>query len=263
MKIKNATLLHMSKGGFLTRDGKDGDSHVKTLPYLSIVEAVEGDYSIALATGATHHTGSHGFFIAPAHVPQTIRHYRDPSSGRAHCRWIFLDLQLNELYSPEELFSLPETLTGTEAEPMHRLFDELFATDQRLSELSLAYAIAAQLLTHAAPLPTPLPSPLAASLRYIRENYRSPISVAQLAEVERMSESNYYAVFRRVLGVSPIAYLNHYRITLAAELLETTNRSIASIAASVGIPDALYFSKLFFRTYRASPTQYRKRMIHN
>jgi len=44
---------------------------------------------------------------------------------------------------------------------------------------------------------------------------------------------------------------------LARELLDTTDRAIASIAREVGYSDPLYFSRQFRRIHGMSPSEYR------
>ena len=257
MSIKSAQLCYLHKGElhFTTAQSIDGVNHVKALPWLSIVESVEGSYSISLGGGRTYRTGAHGFFVAPAHILQNITHHVDARSGRIHCRWIFLDLRLNGEHTPEELFDLPVVLTA--AETLHEIFDRIFAAETLLGMQSAALAAVDELLRCATPRATLHPRRLDASLRYIRENYRTPISVATLAALEHTSESNLYALFRRELGVSLISYINSYRLSLAAERLASTKESVAAVALAVGIPDGVYFSRLFQRAYRVTPTQYR------
>jgi len=72
-----------------------------------------------------------------------------------------------------------------------------------------------------------------------------------------MSESNFFTVFKKVLGNSPISYLNHYRLSIAADRLIETSQAINEIGYSVGFNDALYFSKLFKKTYGSTPKEYR------
>jgi AraC-like DNA-binding protein len=258
MSIQNAHIRYYHRSGMRV-GGIDGNVNVKTLPYLSVVEAVAGSYDIALGADRTYSTGAHGFFIAPAHVLQTITHRTDPATDRIDCRWIFLDLVLDEQFSPEELYALPTVLTGADAAPLHALFDRLFATKDRLLEYAAVFEILAYVLSKAQKKEHPKGASLAKSLRYIRENYASPIRISTLAALEHTSESNYHARFKKEMGISPVAYVNHFRLTLAAEALVNTKDSVASIGASVGIPDPLYFSKLFLRTYHTTPGQYRRR----
>ena len=78
-----------------------------------------------------------------------------------------------------------------------------------------------------------------------------------LAGVAHMSQSNLHAVFKKQFAISPISYINHYRVTLATEELLQTDKPIGDIARSVGIPDQLYFSKLFRKMFGTSPREYR------
>ena len=72
-----------------------------------------------------------------------------------------------------------------------------------------------------------------------------------------MSTSNFYAAFKKNMGCSPIVYLNHYRLSIAADLLINTDQSVSAISYSVGINDVLYFSKLFKKAYGTPPKEYR------
>jgi hypothetical protein len=49
------------------------------------------------------------------------------------------------------------------------------------------------------------------------------------------------------------------RMGLARELLDTTHRTISSIAQQVGYPDPLCFSRQFRRIHPMSPSEYRSR----
>ena len=93
----------------------------------------------------------------------------------------------------------------------------------------------------------------------MKENYRRKISVQELSALANMSESNFYAVFKKHMGFSPIAYLNKYRLSIAADKLIDTADTVSEISYSVGIGDPLYFSKLFHLAAGVSPTEYRAR----
>ena len=50
MKFKKIELDYVEKNGF-SSVSFDGICHIKTLPYLSVVQAVEGNYDIQLGKG--------------------------------------------------------------------------------------------------------------------------------------------------------------------------------------------------------------------
>ena len=63
--------------------------------------------------------------------------------------------------------------------------------------------------------------------------------------------------FDRCIGVSPIQYLNNYRLHMAAEMLLSTKASILEISENCGFNSAAYFSKLFSEAMGCTPHQYR------
>ena len=84
------------------------------------------------------------------------------------------------------------------------------------------------------------------------------ISLHDMANIMNMSESNLYAVFKKITETTPVQYLNNYRLSTANERLIKSNDSIANISESVGIADQFYFSKLFKKKYLLSPQMYRQ-----
>ena len=66
-----------------------------------------------------------------------------------------------------------------------------------------------------------------------------------MANIMNMSESNLYAVFKKITETTPVQYLNNYRLSTASERLINSNDSIANISESAGIAEQFYFSKLF------------------
>ena len=63
---------------------------------------------------------------------------------------------------------------------------------------------------------------------------------------------------QRYLGMSPSAYVNHYRMLHAARLLARTNDKISEIASVCGIPNLSHFHRVFLQHHGATPLQYRK-----
>ncbi len=232
-------------------------THTKTLPWLSVVQSVVGSYDISLGGGKMYATGEGGFFIAPAGVWQTIVHNRDVS-GRMCCRWLFLDVTVNGIYPFDSLYDFPVLLPDRYKQQMNDIFDRIFASEDSLIVHSL-YCEVLSLLRQAAVAQKGMDQGvLQKTAEYIKNNYASSITVDELASNVNMSASNFHSVFKKQSGTSPIAYVNGFRLSLASELLVQTYLPIAQIAADVGIPDSLYFSKLFRKIYGMTPTQYRR-----
>jgi transcriptional regulator GlxA family with amidase domain len=65
-------------------------------------------------------------------------------------------------------------------------------------------------------------------------------------------------IFKQATQMSPVTFLLKLRIDKGRQLLrERTDLNVEQISASVGIQDALYFSRQFRRFYAMSPTEYR------
>jgi AraC-like DNA-binding protein len=95
-------------------------------------------------------------------------------------------------------------------------------------------------------------------MAYIHGHYAESISRTDLARHVALSEDYLTACFRKELGVTPIAYLNRYRVNQARQLLTGTSKSITEIALEVGFSDSSYFSRVFRREVGISPEAYRR-----
>ncbi len=96
------------------------------------------------------------------------------------------------------------------------------------------------------------------AMAYIHEHYAEPLSRADIARHVALSEDYLTFCFRKELRVTPIVYLNRFRIHQAQRLLTETTTSIAQIAAQVGFSDSSYFSRVFRREVGLSPEAYRQ-----
>jgi AraC-like DNA-binding protein len=87
--------------------------------------------------------------------------------------------------------------------------------------------------------------------------YFEPLGVDDLARAAGLSPAHFSREFRAAFGESPHAYLLTRRLERAAQLLLTTDRSVADICFSVGLSSVGSFTTSFTRTYGVSPTAYR------
>lgn len=256
LKITDAHIKVFKKSGFYSAS-LEGVTHKKILPYLSIVQSVEGSYGITLGNGKQMQTGEGGFFIAPSGVQQAIVHHVNEKSGKMSCRWICIDAEINKVFSLDSLYKFPTVINDDGKNELNTLFDRLFSTDELFENYSDCYKVLGYLLKMATPIKNEMHPGIQKSITYMREHYFEEITVGDLAGVANMSESNFYAVFKKYACTSPITYLNQYRLSVAADKLLLTNMAVGEIGYSVGINDPLYFSKFFKRVYGASPKEYR------
>lgn len=83
-------------------------------------------------------------------------------------------------------------------------------------------------------------------------------TILNLARSVGLSRTRLVERFRHLLGESPIAYLTHWRLKLAAEMLQTSENSIAQVAATVGYGSEASFNRAFKREYACPPAQFRR-----
>ena len=94
---------------------------------------------------------------------------------------------------------------------------------------------------------------------HLREHLTASVRIPELAEMAGFSTSHFSARFRAFTGYSVIEYVKRLRIARARQLLITSDRTIAEIAAAVGYPDAFYFSRVFRTVNGVSPSAFRAR----
>lgn len=257
MEIKNISIKIPQMADCYFDESSDGVRHIKSLPFLSVVQSVTGSYDIAIDDGEQFHTGRGGFFIAPSQITQDIIHHVD-TDRKMQVRWIFLDVSINDSYLIDSLYDFPVILPKKEQEALNLLFDRLFGAKHICDRMSTCYQIVKLLLSVATEKPLKPRKELLEVLEYIKQNYQQNIQISDLAKIAKMSEANFYAVFRKYFNNSPISYINDYRLMIASGLLKNTQERIGMIAEQVGISDQLYFSKLFKRKYAVSPRVYQK-----
>ncbi len=261
MEIKKIEIKFMKRDGFSSRS-LEGVKHDKVLPWLSIVQSVEGSYDIAIGKNAKKSTDEGGFFIAPSGVSQSITHHNSTSSEKISCRWIFIDATVNGVYRPDAVFDFPTILPKAKIADMNDCFNELFSEEDIFSQYISCYKILKIIFSVAVPKRDAEGRTIHFAADYIKEHFSEKILVSDIAEHSNTSESNLYAAFKRNFGISPIAYLNNYRLSMAAEYLADSELSVNRIAEAVGFSDPLYFSKAFRRAYSISPREYRRQRRH-
>ena len=93
--------------------------------------------------------------------------------------------------------------------------------------------------------------------KYIEEHLAEDLLVSQIAE--KLNVSIYYLshVFKTLTGATVIEYRNELRLTKSKQLLLHTDMRIGEIALEVGFSNVAYFSEIFSRSEKISPSQYR------
>jgi AraC-like DNA-binding protein len=95
-------------------------------------------------------------------------------------------------------------------------------------------------------------------LHHIDRHLSRPLRNRELATLCHCSEDHLIRLFRRTLGLTPAQYVMERRITMAAEWLAQTDRTLEEIAADSGFVDRFHFSKCFKARIGLPPALYRR-----
>jgi transcriptional regulator GlxA family with amidase domain len=93
--------------------------------------------------------------------------------------------------------------------------------------------------------------------RWLRQHLAERYDLATLAGAFHVSTRTMLRRFGAEAGETPLSYLQSVRVRRAGLLLESTDRTVASIAAEVGYGDPGTFSALFARRTGRRPADYR------
>ena len=94
---------------------------------------------------------------------------------------------------------------------------------------------------------------------YIKENYNSHITLNDAAKHLNLAPTYLSQIFSKYYGCGFIEYLNSYRITVAKELIISTNLSITDIALDSGFGNHCAFSRAFNKYEGCSAREFKQR----
>ena len=97
------------------------------------------------------------------------------------------------------------------------------------------------------------------ALAVLHKDPSHPWTISELARKVGLSRTRLAERFRHFLGESPMAYLAQWRLKLGAEILESSDDSVAQVAAAVGYGSEASFNRAFKRAFDSPPAQFRRR----
>jgi AraC-like DNA-binding protein len=96
------------------------------------------------------------------------------------------------------------------------------------------------------------------AMAFIHEHYAAPLTREEIARHVNASDGHLARCFRQETGLTPMTYLNRYRVRQAQTLLATTEQSVTAIALACGFADVNYFSRVFRQEVGQSALAYRR-----
>lgn len=114
------------------------------------------------------------------------------------------------------------------------------------------------MLTHRDAPENDIENPIDISIRYIRENVGSKITLDELADAVGLSKYHFSHLFKTETGYSPMEYVISTRLDRSRVLLKASHLSISEIAYEVGYENPGSFINLFTKKIGCSPKSFRK-----
>ena len=98
--------------------------------------------------------------------------------------------------------------------------------------------------------------------RIIRQNISNgDFNIDAIAAEMGLSRSAFYKKVKGQTGFAPIDLIKEFRLSHAAQLLQTTTLSITEVAYRSGFKDASYFGKCFRKRYGQSPREFVQNLL--
>jgi len=85
----------------------------------------------------------------------------------------------------------------------------------------------------------------------------SKITVSDLAKAAMCSPTHLRRLFQKVVGMPPRQWLLERRLQKAAQMLQTTNKTVQQIADACGFESLSHFTRYFKAKFGMAPSQYR------
>lgn len=104
-----------------------------------------------------------------------------------------------------------------------------------------------------------LPDNINDAINFISEHFQENIVIEDYIKRLNCSASTFFRNFKNYTGMTPLQFLLQKRMNYAKKLLETTNLPVSEITAKVGYENPLYFSRLFHKHTKLSPSRYRQK----
>lgn len=99
-------------------------------------------------------------------------------------------------------------------------------------------------------------------VKYIESHYNSDLTINSILSNIPLSRRNFEVKFKKIMHTSIYQYILNCRVNHLADLLLTTDRSLADIAITTGFKDYNNISRIFKKFKGCSPLEYREKKTH-
>jgi AraC family L-rhamnose operon transcriptional activator RhaR len=121
----------------------------------------------------------------------------------------------------------------------------------------LAHLVPVLLARSPDPRPRALHPAVIAATDLLHADPARPWTLPDLARLVHLSAPHLCRCFAADLGISPLRYLERYRLELVAQLLLASDLTVSQISAQAGIADPNYLARRFRAAHGLTPSRYR------
>jgi AraC-like DNA-binding protein len=104
-------------------------------------------------------------------------------------------------------------------------------------------------------------SRIGVTIRWVRENFTTPLRVEALASMAALSISAFHRHFKAVTALSPLQYQKRIRLLHARSLLIAGQGNTTSVAFDVGYESTTQFSREYARFFGLPPSRDRRQIV--
>jgi len=243
----------------------DFELNRKNFPFYTVEFTVRGKGSFA-CHGKTYPLR---YGTLTGYGPKAPHHFKtDPADPMEHIFIIFMGQDAGKLFEKSILHSVPSILVSNPdltLSIMEHILKIGFDKSARAEEIICNYLRAILLEQTDSPLAV---NPNRLSLEnfqrcknYLDHHFETIHSSSQLAEECSLNIRYIARLFKRYKQMRPHKYLIQLKMNKAANLLLTTTLSIKQVAQMIGLEDPYHFSRLFKKSFKKAPSQYRQSFI--
>jgi AraC family transcriptional regulator len=195
-------------------------------------------------------------------IPSGLAHADTFHGGGARAIGVEVDGGARHSHVLQPLFSRFRVVRAASLTDLaHRLAGELGRSDPAAplaaEGLVLELLAVASRRSNDPATPTPPPDWLASVDELLRQGFRAPLRVADLARAVCVHPAHLSRVFRAHNGVSLAAHVRRLRLDWAADQLTRSDSALVTIAAEAGFANQSHFTNAFKRYAGLTPARYR------
>lgn len=218
----------------------------------------EGEFKFVSESGQTIHKENSLFLIKPG-TPQN----RMPLSDNNRCTHMFINFSGNKaeellkhyninegfIYLKDRFYAFEDTINRMEAGKSGQHHEEF--CNLLLGELLILIS------NRSERTPIIFKRGFNELLAVMNETCTQNLPIKYYADLIHFSEVYFVRFFKKAMGISPHKYLITQKMQKATHLLVYTNDSLKTISEKLGFSNQHYFSTMFFRYCKMSPSEYR------